>query len=168
MVRVNRSDECAIIFFLLDNAMSSPTKEAGGKVGGGGTLAGTRLPNIGANPVDGDKIWRDRIRIELQQQRQWKDEFGFMIQRANIDRSLSGSASDAGSSRAAGGSPTASIAATHAAAMLSRAEVEDMTAKLQRAQYTSTMRASFDRGGVAKSLELGEGKVSHRRRKMRI
>jgi hypothetical protein len=32
-----------------------------------------------ASPVDADKLWRDRINQELQFQRAWVDEYGFMV-----------------------------------------------------------------------------------------
>ena len=41
--------------------------------------SGGRGPMGAANAVDADKLWIDRINTELQQQRAWHQEFGFMV-----------------------------------------------------------------------------------------
>ena len=58
---------------------TAPTGSAGGSV-------------QKASAVDSDKLWRDRITQELQYQRAWVDEYGFMVdesKRATLKKGVS-------------------------------------------------------------------------------
>ncbi len=146
-------------------------------MGGRGSMGG----GISASAVDTDKLWRDRIRTELLFQRQWKDEYGFMVGGGGGGNGGGASAPDAAAAAATTGnaasaaprSLTGAVATTTTAAAsgavnagaFSAAELEGLQKELQRAQYTSTCQASykFDR---ARLLELGAG--SHRKQKFRV
>lgn len=53
------------------NNMASPAPA------GGGGGANRSIERVSA--VDADKLWRDRINVELLHQRSWGEEYGFMI-----------------------------------------------------------------------------------------
>jgi hypothetical protein len=77
--------------------------------------------------VDFDRLWRDRVNCELSNQRQWSNEYGFMLE---------GSAQR-------GQRPTAAAAST--------TDSSAAEATLSYASTKSTMQASY---GQRKSIEL--------------
>jgi hypothetical protein len=59
---------------------AAPAKSGGG---GGGAQK--------ISEVDGDRLWRDRVSQELMYQRQWVEEYGFMVDDATRERLRAGS-----------------------------------------------------------------------------
>ncbi len=83
-----------------------------------------------ASPVDADKLWRDRVRSELQHQRNWQSEYGFMVERDG-----EGADGQPGGSTAAtaGGAKDASMAST----------ADDFKSKMSYAGMKSTAHGSY-------------------------
>lgn len=167
--------------------VSSPAKPAAA-TGGRGSMGG----GLNASAVDTDKLWRDRIRQELQFQRQWKEEFGFLQSTTssnsrsanNNNNETSGDGDGDDNHHSNNGTtptksrdvvssllhstknePVGSAAATVNINDISPADLAALQKKLQNAQYTSTAQASYkyDRSRL---LELGAG--SHRKQKFRV
>ncbi len=153
---------------------ASPTKPAAA-TGGRGSMGG----GISASAVDTDKLWRDRIQQELQFQRQWKEEYGFLMgtnsnKNNSTDRSLvettsknnaSSSSKDITANLLESTKPVGSASATININDISPQDLAALQKKLQNAQYTSTTQASYkyDR---SKLLELGSG--TNRKQKFRV
>lgn len=53
--------------------------------------------------VDSDRLWRDRVSQELTYQRQWVEEYGFMLDEATSSRLKSGSLATAPAATSEGG-----------------------------------------------------------------
>jgi len=121
-------------------------KEGGAK----GTMGGGRGPMGAANAVDADKLWIDRINTELQQQRAWHQEYGFMVSAEGGGVTTDGS----GKTRAAG------TLAGQAAAM-SVAELEELKKSLQGATLKSNSQASYV---SRKPVELFNAKRNNRQK----
>ena len=149
------------------DAKAKDPKEAAGSSPGGGGMGGrgSMGGGLSASAVDTDKLWRDRIRQELQFQRQWKAEYGFMVANpSNADAAAAG-ATTASSSTAGAAATTTAASPTHsrnvAASLLnatgavgataSTVNINEIAAKdllelqrvLQHAQYTSTAQDSY-------------------------
>lgn len=88
--------------------------------------------------VDSDKLWRDRIRQELQHQRTWFEEYGFMV---------------------ADGSKGVSTAA----ASLSPDQLDGLKKQMRGAHLQSTQRASYQQRKSAELYQTGD----HNRKKFR-
>ena len=119
-------------------------------MGGGGEASGKggRVPT---NEVDADKLWRDRITSELQQQRLWHDEYGFMVTAANNAAAASGGATQAKSTGALGAQT----------ATLDSKELDELRAQLSKSTMRSTAQASFQ---TRRTVELST-KGDHGRKK---
>ena len=81
------------------------------------------------NEVDADKLWRDRITNELQQQRSWHDEYGFMVSK----HAAAGGATEAKASGALG-AQTANLDAR---------QLEELRSTLSKSTMRSTAKASY-------------------------
>jgi hypothetical protein len=112
-----------------------------------GGKGGSRMP---VNEVDADKLWRDRISSELQLQRSWHDEYGFMVANSSQD---AGNATQAKASGALG-AQTANLDAR---------QLDALRTQLAASTLRSTAQASFTKRPTPELYSDGR----HNRRKFK-
>jgi hypothetical protein len=131
--------------------------------GGDAAPAGGRGTGMfsGINNVHADKLWRDRISVELQQQRTWHDEYGFMSTAqgsGSCGESDQGSGTYTSSHGASGGNLTS---LPPNITTMTMEELDHIKSEVATAALRSTAQASF---GQRSTLELRETKAYNRKK----
>ena len=114
--------------------------------GGGGAVR--------VSEVDSDRLWRDRVHQELHLQRQWVEEYGFMVSDEVRERLRGEGAALASPSSAGGISPNSTLKSSKSSCVIEPTPNVGV--------MTSTMNATYQ---VRPSPELKNDSSPHRRKK---